>query len=598
MAETSKSVRNAYNWLLLLIVVAIVILLNVIGSFVYKRIDMTEDSRYSLSEGTVTFLENKKQLSSRLLIKIYLEGNLPAELKRFRDAIEAKLVEFKEYAGDRIEYQFIDPKQGSEADQNYLFETLYDRGNGIIPLRLQFMKDGVRNDMEVWPGAILEYGGSTKNSIQFLPGTARGQFYTLNPNFEEQIQNSVNNLEYMLISAIRRATAKEKPRVAFLQGHGELRFRETQRVRTLISPYFSVEDITLNDSIDALKGVKGLVIAGPTQPFSEKDKYIIDQFVMNGGRLMVFMDKLTFPEDSLNTRGVVHTSRLNTGLDKMLFDYGIKLNDNYVVDVFCAPKAVPMAKQSLIPWFFDIMATPTKHPISRNIDPVMLRYASEIQFTNSDDQVATPVLTSSTNSTVTGMAPLISLAMPLNYDPQNPKLVPDPENEGNKKCLAGLVEGKFESHFKNRIVDAFAKNKESGFLEESKKEGKVFVVGNGRFIRNYYDSMPNALGAMQYRPNAFNNLRFDETMARFEGSRPIIYGNQEFFQNIVDYMMDDNSVLDLRSRQIDIHPIDQEKVKAEAGFYKLVNMAIPSSLVLIMAFLLFYLRKRRYTRSN
>jgi len=597
MAETSKSVKNIYNWLLLVIVIAAVVLINIIGSFIYTRIDMTEDSRYSLSEGTVSFLESKGQLKNRLLIKIYLQGNLPAEVKRFRDAIEDKLVEFKQYAGDRIEYEFIDPKQGNEADQAYLFETLYNKGQGIIPLRLQFTKDGVRNDMEVWPGATLEYGGSTRNSIQFLPGTAKGQFYTLNANFESQIQNSINNLEYMLISAIRRATMETKPRVAFLQGHGELKFQQTQRVRALISPYYTVEDLTLNDSITALENVKGLVIARPTQPFSDKDEYLIDQFVMRGGRLMVFMDKLTFPEDTLNVKGMVHTTRIETGLDRMLFDYGMKLNDNYVIDAYCAPKAVPMAKQSIIPWFFDIAASQTTHPISRNIDPVMLRYVSEIEFTDNEGRVATPILTSSSNSTTTGMAPLISLGLPLNYDQNNPKLVPDPENEANKVCLAGLVEGNFVSHFKNRINEAFSQNSESGFLEKSSKEGKVLVVGNGRFIQNYYDSMPNALGMMQYRPTAFNNLRLDETMARFEGAPPIIYGNQEFFQNIVDYMMDDNSVLDLRSRQIDIHPIDQEKVKTEAGFYKLMNMVIPSLSVLILAFILFYLRKRRYARS-
>jgi len=597
MAETSKSVKQIYNWLLLAIVIVVVILINIIGTYMYKRIDMTEDSRYSLSEGTVKFLESKSQLKNRLLIKIYLQGNLPSELKRFRNAIEAKLTEFKQFAGDRIEYEFIDPKQGSESDQAFLFENLYDKGRGIIPLRLQFTKDGVHNEMEVWPGAILEYGGTTRNSIQFLPGTVQGQFYTLNPNFENQIQNSVNNLEYMLISAIRRATLEEKPRIAFLQGHGELQFKETQRVRTLISPYFSVENLTLNDSIEALNGVKGLVIARPTQPFSDKDLYLIDQFVMRGGRLMCFIDKLAFPEDTLNMKGMVHTTRLNIGIDKMLFDYGIKLNDNYVVDAFCAPKAVPMAKQSIIPWFYDVAASQTTHPISRNIDPVMLRYVSEIEFTNGENRVASPVLTSSPNSTTTGLAPLISLGMPLNYDQNNPKLVPNPEDESNKVCLAGLVEGKFESHFKNRIADAFSKNADIKFLEKSSKEGKVLVVGNGRFIRNYYDSMQNAMGVMQYRPNAFNNLRMDETMAKFDGAPPIIYGNQEFFQNIVDYMMDDNSVLDLRSRQIDIHPIDQEKVKTEAGFYKFINIVIPSLSILILAFLLFYLRKRRYARS-
>lgn len=598
MAETSKSVKKLYNWVLLLIVAGVVVLLNIIGSFLYTRLDMTEDSRYSLSQGTEDFLENKDHFKNRLLIKIYLEGKLPAEVKRFRNAVEDKLKEFKQYAGDRIEYKFIDPNEGSEADQGALKEILYNKAKGIIPMNLVYAKDGSQSQMELWPGAVIEYGGVTKDYVQLLPGTSAKNFFTLDDSFNSQIQNSINNLEYMLISAIRRATQDEKPRIAFLQGHGELSYAETRRVRDLIDPYYTVEDITLNDSVSALNGVKGLIIARPRQPLSDKDKYIIDQFLMRGGRLMCFIDKLTFPIDSLNLKGMVHTTRVNLGgLDRMLFDYGIKVNDNYLVDVRCAPKLVPMAKQSLIPWFFHIAATQTEHPISRNIDPVMLRYASEIQFVGDDSRVVTPILTTSTNSSVTGMAPLVSLAMPMNYG-KNPVLAPNPEDEANKRCMAGLVEGKFESHFKNRIVESFAKNPESGYKESSEAEGKVLVVGNGDFIRNYYDSMPipNNPGKMQYRPISFNNLRFDETMAQ-AGIQPIVYGNQEFFQNMVDYMMGDNSVLDIRSKHIDIRPIDKEKVKSDAGFYKTLNMVLPSLIIIVIALILFYLRKRRYARS-
>ncbi|ASS47814.1 MAG: hypothetical protein A3D31_18695 [Candidatus Fluviicola riflensis] len=599
MAETSKSIKKIYNWVLLLVVVALVVIVNIIGSFLYSRIDMTEDSRYSLSEGTISFIENKEHFKNRVLIKIYLEGNLPAEVKRFRNAVEDKLKEFKLYAGDRIEYEFIDPNQGNQADQDYLHEILYNKAKGIIPMNLVYTKDGTQNQLLLWPGAVIEYGGVTKDYVQLLPGTSAKNFFTLDANFNNQIQNSINNLEYMLISSIRRATLEEKPRIAFLQGHGELSYAETRRVRDLIDPYYTVEDITLNDSLAALDGVKGLIIARPRGPLSDKDKYIIDQFVMDGGRLMCFIDKLTFPADSLALNGMVHTTRTNLGgLERMLFDYGIKVNDNYLIDVRCAPKMVPMAKQSLIPWFFHIAATQTDHPISRNIDPVMLRYASELQFVGeSPSRRATPVLTTSTNSAATGMAPLVSLMMPMNYG-KNPVLTPNPESEANKKCLAGLVEGKFDSHFKNRIVESFAKNPDSHYKPKSTQEGKIMVVANGDFIRNYYDSMPSPRNpnVMQYRPIQFNNLRYDETMAQ-AGMQPIIYGNQEFFQNMVDYMMGDNSVLDIRSKHIDIHPIDPEKVKTDAGYYKVINLLIPSGTIILLALALFYLRKRRYARS-
>jgi len=595
---TSKSIKKLYNWATLLIVILFVVIINIIGSFLYSRLDMTEDKRYSIEEGTIAFLEDTNQIKNRLLIKIYLEGNLPSEVKRFRNAIEDKLKEFKLYAGDRIEYQFIDPNQGNQADQNFLHEVLYNKAKGIIPMNLAYTKEGAQNQLLLWPGAVIEYDGVTKNYIQFLPGTSAKNFFTLNDEFNNQIQNSINNLEYMLVSSIRKSTLTEKPRIVFLQGHGELSYAETLRASGLLSDYYTVEYLTLNDSLKALDGVKGLIIAAPKQPFSSKDKYLIDQFVMRGGRLMCFIDKLTFPADSLNRNGMAPTMRLNLGgIDRMLFDYGIKVNDNYLVDVRCGPKLVPMAKQSLIPWFFYIAASQTSHPISRNIDPVMLRYASEVQFVGNETRLATPILTTSTNSNATGMAPLISLQMPMNYG-KNPELAPNPESELNKRCLAGLVEGKFESHYKNRIAESFSKNKDAKFLEASQKEGKVLVVGNGSFIRNFYDSMPNPSNpsVMQYRPIQFNNLRYDETMAQ-AGMQPIIYGNQEFFQNMVDYMMGENSVLDIRSKHIDIHAIDKEKVKTDSKFYQVINLVIPSATIILLAFLLFYLRKRRYARS-
>lgn len=591
MSEKQKLSKGIFNWTFLAIFIAGIILVNVISSFVYKRIDMTEDNRYSLSQGTIDFLENKDNFKNRLTLKIYLDGNLPASLKLFRNAIEDKLKEFKQYAGDRIEYIFINPSTGSETDQQVLFESLYAKGKGIIPMDITYTKDGSQSQMLLWPGAVIDYGGSTVNNIQFLPGTPPGKPYKME-DMTQLIENSINNLEYMLVSSLRRAIQETKPRIAFLQGHGELPFAETQRARALISNYYSIADVTINDSLAALDGIDGLVIARPTQKFSDKDLYIIDQFLMRGGRLMCFVDALNLNEDSLNVRGMTHTTRMSTGIERMLFDYGLKLNENLVADVSCAPKSVPFAKQSMIPWFFHVLATPTNHPIARNVEPVSLKYTSEIQLVDNKKQVLTPILTSSTNSNVTGLAPMVSLAMPLNYGPK-PELVDNPTDTINQVCLAALSEGMFESHFKNRIVDEFAKNPVIKYKEKSSKEGKVFLVGNGRMIANQYDSMPSKDGkAFMYRPKAVNDLRMDPELAELR--IPLYYGNQEFFQNLVDYMMGDNSVLDIRSRQIDIRAIDNEKIKEDAGFFKVLNLLLPVALILALAFVLTYIRKRKY----
>ncbi|MCJ8292417.1 MAG: Gldg family protein [Crocinitomicaceae bacterium] len=590
MAEKKKIISGFYNWTFLAIVVIAVILINIVSSFVYRRIDMTEDQRYSLAEGTQTFLGKTQDLKGRVNIKIYLEGNLPAEVKHFRDAIEDKLKEFKLYAGNRIEYQFIDPHDGTDNEKEALFQTLFAEGKGILPMDVLYEKDGASNKMLLWPGAIIEYDGSTANTIQFLPGSRSAEPYRI-PDIVGMIPNAINNLEYMLVSSLRRATAVSRKRIAFLGGHGELEFKETQRIRAMISPYFSISDVELNDSIHALDNVDGLVIARPRSKFSNKDLYIIDQFVMRGGRLMCFLDKLKLNEDSLNVNGKANTVRYDLGLDNMLFDYGLKLVDNYVLDTECAYKIAPYAEGGRIQWFYHVLGSPSSHPISRNLEPISLPYTSVVEFVNNKPNIAmTPILTSSTNS-FTQTAPQVNLLMTRNYG-ENPQLAADPSNPMNQRCLAGLAEGTFESYFKNRIVGDFANNPDSKYLPKSKKEGKVILVGNGRFIANKYDSIPNKRGGFRYRPKQMNDLQMNEDMLRLRMAH--FFGNQEFFQNMTDYMMGDNSVLDIRSRQIDMHRMDKDKVSQDATFYKIINLLLPIGIILLLAFGMNFIRKRRF----
>ena len=593
MSEETKIKKGIYNWTFLVIVGASLIFLNIISSFLYKRWDMTEDQRYSLSQGTISFLKDKSTFENRLTIRVYLNGKLPSEIKLFRDAIEDKLKEFKLYAGNRIEYQFINPNIGSEGEQRELHENLYAKGKGILPMDIVYMKDGGQNEILLWPGAIIDYEGSTVNTIQFLPGTPAGKPFQLS-GLTDMIQNSINNLEYMLVSSLKRAIQVKKPRIGVLQGHGELSYENTQRMRALISDNYAIADVTLNDSIAALDNFDGLIIARPRQSLSDKDLYLIDQFVMKGGRLMCFLDALSINEDTLNANGQTHSIRYNTRLDKMLFDYGLKLNDNLIIDAQCIPKAVPFSKRSLIPWFYDILATPSAHPIARNLEFVRLKYASEVQFVGGKKNVNSSILTSSTNATKSGMAPMLNLAMALNFG-ETPELVPNPNDEKNKVCVAGLVEGGFESHFKNRIVDEFANNPLTNFKDRSSKEGKVLLVGNGRFIANKADSMLSKNGKMMYRPKQLNDLRYDQELAQL--GIPHSFGNQEFLQNLVDYMMGDNSILDIRSKQIDIHAIDNEKVKKYAMTFKLINLLTPCGIILILAISLNYIRKRKYTKN-
>jgi gliding-associated putative ABC transporter substrate-binding component GldG len=590
--DFKKYSDKLFNWSFLGILALGLIIVNILGAYLYFRLDTTSDQRYSLSPGTVSFLKNKNNFENRLSIKIYLDGNLPAEIRLFRNTLEDRLKEFKSIVGDRIEYIFIDPNKGTEEEKKELYKTLYDGGKGIIPLDLSYMKDGSQNQLLLWPGATIDYGGTTVNIIQFLPGSQSGKPLALN-EMAEIIDQAINNLEYNIISAIRRSIQKTKPKIGFLQGHGELNYAQTLRARSLLKPYYKIKDVTIGDSLAALNDLDGLIIARPKQQFSLKELYIIDQFVMRGGRLMCFVDALDFSQDSLKANGVTYTTRINTGLDKMLFDYGMKLQDDYVLDVNCAPMLFPYAKNALAPWFYYIMASPTEHPISRNIEPVLLKYASRIEFVKKDSIAYSAVLTSSTNSNSQGMAPIISLEMP-RLMKNNPNLVKNPDDKNNKLCLAGLVEGKFQSHFKNRIVDEFAKNPDAKYMEKGIKDGKVMLVGNGSWLRNSYDSIQGKDGKFMYRAKPINDLKYDPKLA--EMNVPLIFGNQEFLQNLVDYMMGENSIIDIRSKQIDLRPIDKEKVKKKAGMLRILNILLPVSLILILGSSFYYFRKRKYAK--
>ena len=598
MGKKKISSKGLFNWGFLIIAAAAIVFINVIASFLYVQFDMTDDQRYTLSKGTKTFLSDTTKIKNRISIKIYLEGNLPAEIKLFRNAIEDKLKAFKSISQDRIEYLFINPNNGTEADQKALFQSLYKQGGGIQPLDLSYLKNAEQTQIMLWPGAEISYSvnGIIKESkIQFLPGTKPGNPMSLD-EVTEQLENAINNLEYNLLSAIRNITQIEKPRIAFLQGHGELNYNQTIRARSLIAPYYSLTEIKLNDSLAALDDVDGLIIADPKLPFTNKDLYIIDQFLMRGGKLMCFMNTLHLEEDTLMTRGLAHTIRKNLKLENMLFDYGLKINENYVIDVACAPKIVPYAEQTMIPWFYHVLATPSPHPITRNIDPISLNYVNEIQFVPSKTTKITSLLTSSPNSNKTGLAPMVSLEMPISYG-KNPKLIENPLQDINKLCLAGMAEGKFASHFQNRISEEFSENKNSKYLKMSTVEGKLLLVGNGTFISNSYDSILNEkTGQFMYRPKAFNELKFNQLLANKEIA--MYYGNQDFFENLVDYIMGENSILDIRSRQVDIKNIDKEKLKSMAGTLKIINFTLPILLILIFALIWNFNRRNKYASQQ
>lgn len=586
-----KNISNKTYYLLVTVIVLLAIaLLNIIVSFADFRVDFTKDKRYSLTSSSVEFLKDDTKLTNRILFKIYLDGDLPAELRRLRTAIKDKLDEFKYYAGKRVEYEFIDPNIGSLEDQQALKDQLFDKGRGIRPADISYRSKGTANILEVFPGAVVEYGGVTIDYIRFLEG---GQ-YQLDQRLEEQIQKSINNLEYKLMQSIAKASRKTKKKLAFIHGHGELKIPNTQGARKNIEDAYFIEDIILNESINALDDVDGIIIAEPTKKFSDKDKFIIDQFLMQGGSVMIFYNPLHIDNDTIRRQGMVHSVRKRTGLESLLFDYGIKLNEDLVVDAQYDRFVFPAIPKGYVNWYFYVMAQGTKHPISNMVDPVKLPYASSMQFVETKNKTFPGViLTSSSNSKSFGSAPLLSIAMEQNFG-ENPQFQDDPEDPNNKLMLGGILEGEFQSAFKNRIISTYADDPNARFEEQSVKPGKLMVVSNGTFFKNaFYDSIfVREQGTYRYTPRYPRNREIDELLAT-----NYRLGNFDFFENCVDYMLGESTLLSIRSRTIDLHPTDKLKVEKEGGFYKFINLFVPVLFILSIAILTFLMRKWKYTKD-
>jgi gliding-associated putative ABC transporter substrate-binding component GldG len=588
--KIKKISGKLYYTVLIFIVLAVLVLLNVIVSTFDFRQDFTKDKRYSLTESTVSYLSSDTVFQNPILFKIYLEGELPAEVKRLQSAIKDKLDEFRYYAGDKIQYEFINPNDGSLEDQKALKEQLFNKGKGIRPMRIQYRSKGKSELLEVFPGAVVEYPGSSTEFIRFMEGGN----YNLDFRLEDQIQKAVNAIEYNLMRVASKVTRRTKKKLAFIHGHGELGIPYSQGARRSIEDAYIIEDIVINGSIHALDDVDGIIIADPSERFSDKEKFVIDQFLMKGGNIMLFYNPLVIENDTLRKQGQVHSMRRRTGIENLIFDYGIKINEDLVVDAEYDPLVFPGVSKGFVHWYFYVRSKGTDHPISSMVDPVKLPYASTLQFVeNNANLKPSVILTTTSNSASFGNVPLLSIAMEQNYG-ENPRFQEDPENPSNRIMLGGLLEGDFISAFKNRIVDTYANDPNAIFNEESIRPGKLMVVSNGTFFKNaYYDSVfVREQGKYRYIPRIPQGNEIDELLAT---DRRI--GNFDFFENCVDYMLGESTLLAIRSRTIDMNPMDKLKIEENSSFYQFINIFIPVVLVIALALLVFFIRKYKYAKK-
>jgi ABC-2 type transport system permease protein len=557
--------KNKFNsFLQLFSAIVIVILINVIGNYVFHRFDLTAEKRYSLSAATKKLL---KELDDVVYFKVYLEGEFPAGFKRLRSETKEMLDEFRAYAGDNIQYTFINPSQNEDVNKNTeVYEQLYKAG--LLPTSLQVKTENGEQNQIIFPGALVTYHEKT-SPLQLLKAqVALGE--------EEVLNGSIENLEFEFASTILKLTTKVKDKIAIVEGHGELNGKNLEDITKALEEYYVVERVRLNNQLFSLRGFKAAIIAKPDSSFDEKDKYILDQFVMKGGRTLWLIDPVMASMDSLTKNNVTLGLANPINLEDIIFKYGVRMNTNLVLDVQSAPIPVLAGYQGnqpqykYYPWVYFPVAFPfCDHPIVKNLNAVKFEFASGIDTLNNREIKKTILLASSQYSR--------SVNTPARIDLSILKKNPNPKEYYRRNIpLAVLLEGEFESVFKNRIAPAVSTSEEMAFKAQGVKTAMI-IVSDGDVIKNQVQSSTGKVYPLGY--DRYTQQQF---------------GNKTFILNCMNYLLDDSGLITVRTRDIQIRLLNKTIISEQKLKWQLI--CILSPIIIIMLYGLFsgWLRKKRY----
>ena len=566
-----------------LVTVAIVVLVNVIGSYVFTRFDLTSEKRYTLSPTTMEILND---LNDYVYFKVYLEGDFPAGFKKLRRETKEMLDEFRAYS-KFIDYEFINPSESTDpAERNETYKQLYQAGLNPTDMVVK-NSDGSSKQMVIWPGALVSYRNNTEIPIDLLENQ-------IGQSSEQALNASMQNLEFRLIDAVKKVTRLMKPNIAFIEGHGELNEQEVYDITQTLSQNYNVVRLEIDGKIDALmhrtqdeeKEVKAfpsydaIIIAKPTQPFDERDKFLIDQYIMHGGKVLWMVEPVYATMDSLQSQESTIGIDQDLNLDDMLFKYGVRLNRDLLLDLTCA--ALPIrtgqvagqAQLEFFRWYyFPLLQAASEHPMVRNMNAIKADFVSSMDATtlaNGIEQI--PLLKTSDYTKVSGAPVFITLAM-LRQSPDKRMFASKGRN------VAYLLKGSFPSLYANRIPQEIAEDNGMQFMEESKPTAMI-VVSDGDLIRNQIDiktRKPLPLGFDQYTQNT--------------------YANKEFIENAIGYLVEGEGMIDIRSRELKVRLLDAAKIDQERTKWQVINTLVPIALIVVLGFVMALIRKKKYSKK-
>ncbi|MFH1319241.1 MAG: gliding motility-associated ABC transporter substrate-binding protein GldG [Bacteroidota bacterium] len=550
----------------LLLGIIIIILVNLISSFKFERFDLTSEKRYSLSQATKELI---KGLDDIVYVKVYLEGEFPAGFLRLRNAAKEMLDEFRAYSKSNIEYEFINPSESKDArTRNETYKQLTEQG--LQPTTLQVNENNGRSQKIIFPGAIFSY------KERELPLQLLIQNSEMSTHPEVILNNSIQVLEYEFSNTIRKLCSSYQPKIAFIEGHGELSDMEVRDITKALSEYYRVDRVRINGQVNSLKSYKAIIIAKPDSAFDEKDKFIIDQFIMNGGKVLWLVETVLANMDSLISSSTTLGIPNPINLEDQLFKYGVRINTNLIQDIQACSIPVNTAiignqpRWELVPWLYFPMIMPViAHPIVNNLNAIKSEFANSIDTVRAGGIKKTILLTTSKYTHLLNAPVRISLKSINN--------MPD-EKFFNKpfQPIAVLLEGEFQSVFKNRIPSKIMESQDIGFSENS-PPNKMIVISDGDIIRNQ----------IQQSTGRIYPLGFDRyTQQQF--------GNKDFILNVVDYLCDESGLISVRSKELKLRLLDNTKIVKKRFILQLTNVCLPVALVIIFGLVLMLLRKRKY----
>lgn len=547
------------------IVFLAIIVINLISNFFFKRFDLTQDKRYTLSETTLNIIES---VDSPLYIEVYLEGNFPPEFKRLQNETKQLLEEFTAYNSNII-FNFKNPIEKEETRVEKMKEFY---AKGMQPLSITVEDKGKQSQEVVFPWAQATYGDKfTKVALlKNLMGAST----------EQKVISSVQHLEFGFAEAINKISKEKQKKIAVIKGNGELiepfmaDFLRTVKESYYIGP-FTLDSVAKQptQTLEALKKYDLAVIAKPTEAFTEEEKQVLDQFIMNGGKTLWLVDVVSADMDSLyNETGTILAAQRELNLTDMFFKYGIRINPLLVKDEYATPIKLATGNQGSetqmqeYTWKFAPFIYPTStNPIVKNMEGIKFEFASPIEILKND--IKKTVLLSSSEYSKT-----VGTPSPISLDMVTEETTPE-EYEGKGLLpVAVLMEGKFKSMYQNRVLPF----KDNSF-QATGKDNKMIVISDGDVIKNQIDKgVPLELG-------------FDKWTNQ-------LYGNKEFLMNCVNYLLDDNGLINIRSKDVDLPLLNKEEVYKNYSMAQMITVGLPIVILAIFGFLFTFLRKRKYSR--